>query len=279
MRFAHLVLIRLATIKSLAPSALAKQLRPFVATDDFKHLLDDALRTLTADGSIVARPLRITDQGRSRAAEVLGVDAIPSWRQLRSRHLPGLALGIPVKSAADLRAAIIAQLLVKHLGLSPRSTDPHQIINLAVTTALRVPRADAQTLQAELVKRWVADAASPTVVIPPTPVKAAPVPTVWTDDDVIKAVRDATSQVPAAGRFGGDRVFVSAIWRQLGEETRFPGLTLDGLKDRLIAANRRQQVTLARADMPGAMDQREVAASEIRYLNSTFHFVLDHSRS
>jgi hypothetical protein len=277
MRLDHLVLIRLATIKSLAPSALATQLRPLVATDDFKRQLDETLRTLAVDGWVVLRPPRITD----RAAEVLGVDAIPSWRQLRSRHLPGLALGIPVKSAADLKAAIVAQLLVKHLGLSPRSTDPHQIINLAVTTAMRVPRADAQTLQAELVKRWVADASAAAVATspPPTRVKPVPAPTVWTDDDVIKAVRDATSQVPAAGRFGGDRVFVSAIWRQLGEETRFPGLTLDGLKDRLIAANRRQQVTLARADMPGAMDQREVAASEIRYLNSTFHFVLDHSRS
>jgi hypothetical protein len=74
-------------------------------------------------------------------------------------------------------------------------------------------------------------------------------------------------------------VFVSALWRQLGEGSSFPGLTLDGFKSRLVAANRQQQLTLARADLVGAMDPREVAASEIRYLNSTFHFVLDRSRA
>ena len=91
--------------------------------------------------------------------------------------------------------------------------------------------------------------------------------------DLLTAIRTALPLVPAAGRFGADRVFVSALWRQI-DRASFPGLSLDGFKQYLLAANRSLALTLARADMPGAMDRAMVAASEIRYLNSTFHFVV-----
>ena len=92
--------------------------------------------------------------------------------------------------------------------------------------------------------------------------------------DFAATVLAAASQVPAAGRFGADRVFVSALWKQLGADRDTLGPNLDAFKTRLLDANRRLALTLARADMPGAMDRATVAASEISYLNSTFHFVV-----
>ena len=91
--------------------------------------------------------------------------------------------------------------------------------------------------------------------------------------DFARTVLAAAAKVPAAGRFGSDRVFVSALWKQLGADRDAMGPTFDAFKTRLLDANRARLLTLARADMPGAMDRAKVAASEISYLNSTFHFV------
>ena len=92
--------------------------------------------------------------------------------------------------------------------------------------------------------------------------------------DFAATVLDAAAQVPAAGRFGADRVFISAIWKQLGAGRAAMGPTFDAFKQRLLDANRAIRLTLARADMPGAMNRATVAASEITCLNSTFHFVV-----
>ena len=92
--------------------------------------------------------------------------------------------------------------------------------------------------------------------------------------DFAATVLAAASQVPAAGRFGADRVFISAVWKQLGAQRDAMGPNLDAFKTRLIDANRALRLTLARADMPGAMNRATVAASEIACLNSTFHFVV-----
>ena len=92
--------------------------------------------------------------------------------------------------------------------------------------------------------------------------------------DFAATVLAAASQVPAAGRFGADRVFISAVWKQLGAQRDAMGPNLDAFKTRLLDANRALRLTLARADMPGAMNRATVAASEITCLNSTFHFVV-----
>lgn len=191
MQIELLILLRLATVESLDPGSLVKQLRTLLPLDDAKQAFEDGMRGLAAAGLITLQPLRITESGRARAAAALGVRTVPAWREVRNRYLPAL-----------------------------------------------VPRR-------------------------------------WTDDDVVAAVRMATARVPESGRHGRDRVFISAIWRQLEHGVAFPGLTLDGLKKRLVAASRRQQLSLARADPLGALDRREVAESEIRHLRGTFHFVVD----
>lgn len=269
MRLEHLILIRLATLKSPSPAKLRDDLKPLMAVDDVQRVFDSAIRALVNGGLLTVRPYRLTERGRARAVETLGVgDKFPPWRRIKSHHLPALALGVPVAAAEDLEAAVVAQVLIRALGLTLQGSDPRAVFRSVVATALRARNDDLDDLAGFLARRWVAEEATA------KPQEKGP----WTADDVVAAVRNATSHVPAAGRFGGDRVFVSAIWRQLGEGSAFAGLTLDKLKAILLAANRQQQLTLARADLVGAMDPREVAASEIRHLNSTFHFVLDRAR-
>jgi hypothetical protein len=79
------------------------------------------------------------------------------------------------------------------------------------------------------------------------------------------------------GRFGPDKVFIAAIWRQLERDPRFRGTTLEQFKRSLLDANRNRYLNLARADMVGAMDPTEVMQSEILDRGASFHFVLDPS--
>jgi hypothetical protein len=45
--------------------------------------------------------------------------------------------------------------------------------------------------------------------------------------------------------------------------------------DVLVAAHPRGDLTLTRADLVAAMDPKDVAASETRHLNATYHFIQD----
>ena len=82
-------------------------------------------------------------------------------------------------------------------------------------------------------------------------------------------VLDAARSSPS-GRFGDDRVFISHVWRALKGGT---SLNERSFKNRLLEANRARLLALSRADLVEAMDPADVAASEIRYLGATFHFV------
>lgn len=75
------------------------------------------------------------------------------------------------------------------------------------------------------------------------------------------------------GRFG-DKVFISALWRDLQSDPRMGGMTYDQFRKALLDANRMGLLTLARGDVIGAMDPNEVRDSEINDRGATFHFVL-----
>jgi hypothetical protein len=94
-------------------------------------------------------------------------------------------------------------------------------------------------------------------------------------DDLLGMVRDAIPAIGADGRFGPEKVFISAIWRQLESHGGVVDFSLDRFKRWLLAANRDRLLDLARADLVGAMDPRLVAESEVEDLGTTFHFVLD----
>jgi DNA-binding NarL/FixJ family response regulator len=121
---------------------------------------------------------------------------------------------------------------------------------------------------------------------PPRTVAAAPPPPPAPLDtrQVADAVRQVLPQIRATpsprrgelGRFGPEKVFISALWRVLSQDPRFRGMTLPEFKRHLVSANRQRFIDLARADLVGAMDPDEVETSEIQDMGATFHFVVDH---
>lgn len=93
--------------------------------------------------------------------------------------------------------------------------------------------------------------------------------------ELLEAVQEAIPRIGPEGRFGPYKVFVSEIWRAIQDDPRARGLSLEQLKRWLLIANRDSDLTLARADLVGAMNRQQVAASEIEDRGATFHFVLD----
>jgi hypothetical protein len=92
--------------------------------------------------------------------------------------------------------------------------------------------------------------------------------------DLLDVVRATIPRVGAEGRFG-EKVYVSAIWRTIEHDRKAGELSLDHFKRWLVRANRDGWLVLARADLVGAMDAKQVNESEINDRGATFHFVLD----
>ena len=78
-----------------------------------------------------------------------------------------------------------------------------------------------------------------------------------------------TARGMKTGRYGDDRVFISHVWRALGDSS----LDERAFKQRLLEANQKRHLSLSRADMVELMDPKDVSTSETRYLGSTFHFI------
>ena len=74
-------------------------------------------------------------------------------------------------------------------------------------------------------------------------------------------------------RFGTRKVFVSAVFEALSRAGH--AVDVEVVKPRLVDANRRGLLSLARADLVAAMPFDLVKASEIEDRWSTFHFVVD----
>ncbi len=92
---------------------------------------------------------------------------------------------------------------------------------------------------------------------------------------LLTLVRETIPRIGADGRFGDEKVFVSAIWQHLEDDGRLADWSLDRFKRWLVTANRDQLLDLARADAQGDMDSRLVEESEIVDRGATFHFVVD----
>ncbi len=88
-------------------------------------------------------------------------------------------------------------------------------------------------------------------------------------------VREAVHQIGPDGRYGDQKVFISAVYRAIPPHAI--GMTLPEFKRWLIDRNRTGDLVLARADLVGAMDRNLVRDSEIEDRGATFHFILDDS--
>ena len=90
----------------------------------------------------------------------------------------------------------------------------------------------------------------------------------------VRLVTTAVKNVPASGRYGKVKVFISAIYDRVGKKI---GMTMPQFKQWLIQNNQMRNIDLARADLIGAMDPKLVSESEINDKGATFHFVIDRS--
>jgi hypothetical protein len=176
---------------------------------------------------------------------------------------------------------IRAHFLARRAGVDDRG----RATEIASQVACRAVRAHNRTaLKASAVKRWVAGEAitpaapAPVATAAPAVSQPAPVRRPLDDSSFAAMINDTAHKIGPDGRYGGHKVFVSAIWRNLSDELQGRGMGLDELKRRLVDANRAGLLSLARADLVGAMNPEEVKLSEILDRGASFHFVLDNSR-
>lgn len=250
---------------------------------------------------------QLTHHGTEILRRAFAIASVPAWPKLRDQYMPALGLGLApegrqakialatrdslvasiVGASSDASPRTVAQLcdalLAGSLGLATRSFTlfelrAHVLARHLGLEVKRLPRTShafrafaAQAAAGELQIRRSAGQAQLLTALslrwlhhkPP----AAPT--------LLHAVRDSLAKVGAAGRFGHEKVFISALWRELVRQRELKSLSLEDFKRWLIDANREQTIDLVRADLVSAMDPRLVTDSEIEDLGATFHFVVD----
>ena len=76
------------------------------------------------------------------------------------------------------------------------------------------------------------------------------------------------------GRYADDKVCIAAAWRAMTEQPICAGMTLDRFKFYLIAAKRKNLITMCRAEIGSTTPDGELRESEIRYLTTLFHLIV-----
>ena len=320
--------------KPITRSRLHKDIGAYVAhrltAGEWDAALDQALGALVADSLIEQSPLRLTEAGRARLEQRLGVAPLPSWAKLKQIHLPALGLGLsPASPQVRARLAeapgVRAGILRHHHRLrTPRETptlnqaadalvwqllgvdtDEPLTLNkirahalrqllgadarislerleaLAAAKALDLATTNALALRPALIRQWVWDKSESESASGSEPISASesePISASEPESDIRTLARRVLAvagdiEHGARGRFDDRQVFISAVWRRLRDEPECAGMDLAAFKAHLVEANRSGLLVLHRADLVGAMDPAEVAASEILYLNATFHFI------
>jgi hypothetical protein len=271
-------------------AALARALAPLAPNQSWDTLVDDlagggavtragarivlgeagraAARDLTAGvksfaalkQSIVARALGL-EPTRENVRRIAGSDGLRAGIVARARGLGTTTPGetrralawrlVGVDSTAPVTtASLLLRFLSRELGGIRAHSADDAFAQLAALLA-EAHRRDAGALRQALFARWLED----------RPVGEEPLGRFAAR--VLELGRKTTD-----GRFGPDKLFVSALLRALPHE-RDPA----AFKDRLLQAHRAGLLALSRADLVEAMDPREVESSEIRYMGATFHFL------
>src|SRR5690606_1679430 len=85
------------------PASVKKQLAPFfshrLTSGEWNELFESAVGSLAHAGLATAKPLSLTDAGRSRALKTIGMQKVPPslrWSTVKDAWLTPLALEAPV---------------------------------------------------------------------------------------------------------------------------------------------------------------------------------------
>ncbi|NEP62091.1 MAG: hypothetical protein F6K31_34965 [Symploca sp. SIO2G7] len=153
--------------------------------------------------------------------------------------------------------------------LQPPSPLPwEKALKQLIAKIANAKRTDPNELRLAILRQAMAASLAPE----PSPHRdTAGTPTALLLEDFAAAALNA-AKLTQTGRFGDHRVFISHVW-QTWQQRSEPSLSLDDFKQQLIEANRQRLLTLSRADLAHTLDADDVSASEITYLNSTFHFI------
>jgi hypothetical protein len=246
-----------------------------------KYLLAPALGFSLSTTKLAAETVLDTKRVRARILKQrykLPIGDHPTLVQAADA-LAWRALGVDTKEPLTLEG-IRTLLLNRELGATKPQAHDSALAQLAAR-AVGARRADANELQMTVLRQW---AAGVEVVLPVSDSKvangAAEVvkPTVAEvrvpeyDDNAFAELVLTAARTSPTGRFGENKVFISHIFRKLLEGG---AVVADSnvFKERLVAVHRDGLLSLSRADLVGAMDPKDVASSEARYLGATFHFV------
>lgn len=309
-RLAELLLARLACGKPPREADARKSLYAVAARDcsasEWQEQFALALAELRAAGAVEAERLALTERGRTRLAQALGLRSLPpapSWAQFRRKYLPRLFLQLPESSAApNCAAAVLAQRLgvpydgsstpvrvadawlASSLGLSKLSLDElrkkllarelglperrttAELFRLAATQLADAPKGDPSSVLDALARRWLLG----------EPDAREPAPSVPPPQEAlghfVRRVQQAADS-PEARHFGPEKVFIGSVWQALAAEPDMARLGENGFKRLLVEAHRQGSLVLAPADLVAAMDPRDVRSSETRHHNATYHFI------
>jgi hypothetical protein len=312
-RLELVVLARLSAPRPPSEKTLGAALRELALPDASaaraQEIAVDTVAALRARGFVSERARSLTDEGKRALRGAFGLARVPTWTEVRNAHFPARALGLPpgsdqaakavrtkdalctavlrgalgVREAPtlnDLCDALIAealglparplslndlriQIFARRAGMEPEGKPKELAARFAAKSVGAEDEGRSSLVQA-LVRRWVQEGAAPGA----RPAQPA------SPEALLEVVREAIPRVGTDGRYGAEKVFVSAIWHSIERDRRLD-LSLDRFKRWLVNANRDGWLVLARADLVGTMDAKLVAESEIEDQGATFHFVLD----
>jgi hypothetical protein len=213
------------------------------------------------------------DPGLALLAERLGVPlaAKATAAQVVDAWL-ARTLGIAGKpSPGKLRAALLA----RELG-APRKDEVEQVLRVAVAALSGAPKATGDAVTNALALRWLFDAAQsaePRAAEPRgAPLRLGQGEAERRLERVVEKVRRASDGARVRS-YGGNKIFIASVWEALASDPEVAALGEQGFKAVLAEAHRRGLVVLSRADLVAAMDPKDLAASEIKHLNATYHFI------
>jgi hypothetical protein len=257
--------------------------------------------------------VRLTDAGRARAMTFLAISEFPprtTWQTVRAKYLFPRAVGLSAEAAARLDSSdkvgaflvkrafglpagagttitqVMEALVCSELG-HPEEVTLHGLLRSVLSRAVKADeRLTRDELKAQLPRRVTgaangrADTFRSAVLrewfsrrSPEEPTAEPESPAEFDLLAFAETVKALARTSPPGDRFGGNKVFVAAVWRASQREPGFPRLALPEFKARLVEANRDGLLSLSRADLVQAMDPARVAESETHYLNAVFHFV------
>lgn len=309
-RLADLLLARLACGKPPREADARKSLYAMAARDcsasEWQEQFAITLAELRAAGAVEADRLALTERGRARLAQALGLRALPeapTWAQFRRRYLPRLFLQLPESSAApNCAAAVLAQRLgvpydgrstparvadawlASTLGLQklsleelrkkllarelglPERRTTKELLNIGIAKLSDAPKGEASVVLDALTRRWLLDEPEARAPAPSTP------PPREALGRFVRRVQQAADS-PEARHFGPEKVFIGSVWQALAAEPDMARLGEIGFKRLLVEAHRQGSLVLAPADLVAAMDPRDVRSSETKHHNATYHFI------